>query len=210
MASFNGRPTACDARILPIKFNALGTPERPLADVVSESVELEMGWPLVGLRTPRWCLNYLTVEGLGFEAHHETSRFRKLCKLDGAAWGVEEHFQMSMILRQLIQVDQIDGCNSMGDELMFRRVQTIEYAHSEKARELESKKGWWETVVGGATHLRELGPAGTLMIAPALLDHVKIQVEKGVQLQKNEEGLRGRRGRRGMTGPAPLSDPNSG
>ena len=93
---------------------------------------------------------------------------------------------MSMILRQLIQVDQIDGCNSMGVELMFRRVQTIENAHSEKARELESK------TVGGKLSLEKqytfaslVRQAGTLMIAPALLNHVKIEVEKDVQLQKN-------------------------
>jgi hypothetical protein len=124
------------------------------------------------------------VEGLGFEAHHE--RFRQLCKLDGGAWGVQEHFQLSLIIRQLVQVDFINGCNSLGIELMFRRLQTIEYAHSEKARELEARN------VGGKLSLEEqytfgslVRQAGTLMIAPSLLEHVKAEVQKDVELQKN-------------------------
>lgn len=124
------------------------------------------------------------IEGLGFEAHHE--RFRQLCKLDVTNWGVMEHFQLSMILRQLLQVDMINGCNTLGVELMFRRLQTIEYAHSEKAREAESK------AMGGKLSLEEqftfgsmVRQAATLMIAPSLLDHVKQEVERDVQLQKN-------------------------
>ena len=91
-----------------------------------------------------------------------------------------------MMLRQLIQVDQLDPFNSIGIELMFRRAQTIEYPHSEKARELESRN------VGGKLSLEEqysfgslVRQAGTLMIAPELLDHVKAEAEKDVQLAKN-------------------------
>lgn len=76
--------------------------------------------------------------------------------------------------------------NSLGVELMFRRVQTIEYAHSEKARENEARSP------GGKLALEEqymfgslVRQAGTLMICPQLLQHVKEEVEKDVQLQKN-------------------------
>ena len=72
-----------------------------------------------------------------------------------------------------------------GFELMFRRVQTIEYAHSERARELEAKS------VGSKLSLEEqhtfgslVRQAGTLMIAPSLLDHVKQEVEKMPNCQK--------------------------
>ena len=151
-------------------------------------------------------MHYLTVEGLGFEAHHE--RFRQVCKLDAAGWGVQEHFQLSMVLRQLIQVDLLNACNCLGIELMFRRVQTIEYAHSEKARELESK------TVGGKLSLEEqytfgslVRQAGTLMICPKLLDHVKAEVQKDVELQKNmrkareERELARRKGKKGDENP---------
>lgn len=184
VADFNNRPSACDRRILEVRFNALGSPERPLSEVVAASKEYDMKWKMVGPRTTLWCLSYLSVEGLGFEAHHE--RFRQLCKIDAGAWGVQEHFQISMFLRQLVQVDQLDACNSYGIELMFRRVQTIEYAHSERARENESRS------VGGKLSLEEqytfgslVRQAGTLMICPTLLEHVKSEVEKDVQLSKN-------------------------
>ncbi|CAE7559495.1 unnamed protein product, partial [Symbiodinium sp. CCMP2456] len=160
-------PASCDGRILPRVFNALGQPERPLAEVVAASTEVEMGWKLTGPRTTLWCLNYLAVEGLGFEAHHE--RLRQLCRVDSNAWGIQEHFQMSMVLRQLVLVDQVDACNCYGVELLFRRLQTIEYSHSERARELEGK------TVGGKLSLEEQYTFGSLVR----------QVEKDVQLAKN-------------------------
>ncbi len=182
--AFNGRPSVCDPRIVKVRKNAIGTPERPLSEIVAETREYRVSWTITGPRTSRWCLNYLCIEGLGFEGHHE--RVRQLCKLDVTTWGVMEHFQLSMMLRQFIQVDMINGFNNLGIELMFRRLQTIEYAHSEKAREAESK------AIGGKLSLEEqmtfgslVRQHGTLMIAPALLDHVKIEVEKEVMLQKN-------------------------
>lgn len=82
------------------------------------------------------------------------------------------------------QVDGINGASSLGIEILFRRLQTIEYAHSEKAR--ESK------VVGGKLALEEqfvfgsvVRHAGTLMISPSLLSHVKEETEREVQLAKN-------------------------
>ena len=64
-------------------------------------------------------------------------------------------------------------------------MQTIEYAHSERARELEAKS------VGSKLSLEEqhtfgsfVRQAGTLMIAPSLLDHVKQEVEKMPNCQK--------------------------
>ena len=149
-----------------------------------------MLWKIQGPRTAQWCLNYLAIEGLGLEGHHE--RFRQLCKLDSAAWGVQEHFQLSMMLRQLLQVDCFNGCNSLGIELMFRRLQTIEYAHSEKAREAESR------VAGGRLALEEqyvfgsvVRHAGTLMIAPSFLSQ---DTEKEVLLAQKTSGRQRRKG----------------
>lgn len=137
MEELNAKPVKMDSRLNKIRMNALGSPERPLAEVASETVEYKVDWKIAGPRTARWCLNYLVIEGLGFEAHHE--RVRQLCKLDVTTWGVMEHFQLSMILRQLIQVDMVNGFNCLGIEVVFRRLQTIESAHSEKAREADSR-----------------------------------------------------------------------
>ena len=43
------------------------------------------------------------------------------------------------MLRQLRQTDSINGCNSLSAELMFRRLQTVEYSRAERARDAESK-----------------------------------------------------------------------
>ena len=184
MEEFNNRGAFCDGRILARKMNTLGCPEVPLSEVVAASKEYDLGWKISGPRTASWCLNYLCVEGLGLEGHHE--RFRQVCKLDSGSWGVQEHFQHSMVLRHLLQVDGVNGASSMGVEVLFRRLQTIEYAHAERAREAESK------LAGGKLALEEqfvfgsvVRHAGTLMIAPALLTHVKDETEREVQLAKN-------------------------
>lgn len=181
---FNNRPAMCDGRILARKKNALGLPEMTLNDVSAQSKQYELGWKIVGPKTSKWCLAYLAVEGLGLEGHHE--RFRQLCKLETSSWGVMEHFQISMFVKHLLQTDMINACNSQGIELMFRRLQTIEYAHSEKAREAESK------ATGGKLSLEEqasfgsvVRQSGTLMISPDLLSHVKEEVERDAALQKN-------------------------
>lgn len=116
---------------------------------------------------------------------------RTLCRLEANSWGVQEHFQLSMTLRHALQIDQVDGFNLSFVEVMFRRLQTIEYAHSERAREAESR------AVGGRLSIEEQQTFGglvrhaqTLMICPALLELVKSEVEKEVGLQKNMRKIR--------------------
>ncbi len=131
ISDFMGQPAASDHRILPIKYSPVGVPERSLAEVASACCESAVKWELPGPRTSKWCVTYLSIEGLGFEAHHE--RMRTLCRLEANSWGVQEHFQLSMTLRHALQIDQVDGFNLSFVEVMFRRLQTIEYAHSERA-----------------------------------------------------------------------------
>ena len=189
LEEFLGIPAASDPRILPVKLSPTGFPERSLAEVASSCQEHPVKWELPGPRTSKWCVTYLAVEALGFEAHHE--RMRTLCRLEANSWGIQEHFQLSMTLRHALQVDQLDAFNLAFVEVMFRRLQTIEYAHSERAREAESRS------VGGRLSLEEqqtfgglVRHAGTLMICPQLLDHVKSEVEKEVGLQKNMRKIR--------------------
>lgn len=186
---FLGTPALSDHRILAVKLNPVGTPERSLGDIAAACKEVPVKWSLPGPRTSKWCVTYLSIEALGFEAHHE--RMRTLCRLEPNSWGVQEHFQLSMTLRHALQIDQLDAFNLAFVEVMFRRLQTIEYAHSERAREAESKS------VGGRLSLEEQQTFGglvrhsaTLMICPQLLDHVKLEIEKEVGLQKNMRKMR--------------------
>ena len=182
--NFLQRPARCDPRVLPVELNPIGHPERTLKEVASMGAESKVRWELAGPRTSKWCVNYLAIENLGFEGHHE--RLRQVTKADASSWGIQEHFQVSMALRQALLVDQLDPYNLLSIEIQFRRLQTIEYSYSEKAKDLEAK------AVGGRLSLEEQTTFGgitrqysTLMICPQLLDHVKIETEKEANLAKN-------------------------
>ena len=111
---------------------------------------------------------------------------RQLCKVDATAWGIQEHWQLSNVVRHALQVDQLNGYNLLCLEVIFRRLQTIEFAYAEKAKEAESR------AVGGRLSLEEQQTFGgmtrlasTLMVCPQLLDHVKEEVERDASLAKN-------------------------
>ncbi len=184
LAGFLARNGRGDLRVLDYEMNALGQPERSLKEVARCCKEVSVKWTLPGPRTSQWCINYLAVENLGFEGHHE--RLRQSCKVDTTAWGIQEHFQVSMALRQALLVDQLDGSNLLSIEVQFRRLQTIEFSYAEKAKDSESRG------LGGRLSLEEQVSFGgvtrqfaTLMICPALLDHVKAETEKEAVLAKS-------------------------
>lgn len=184
------KPALNDSRVLPIEFNSLGQPERTLKEVAALCKEVPTRWVLSGPRTSRWCVNYLAIENLGFEGHHE--RLRQVTKADASSWGIQEHFQLSMSLRQALLVDQVDAYNLLSVEIQFRRLQTIEFSYSEKAKELEAK------AVGGRLSLEEQTCFGgvtrqysTLLICPELLDYVKAETEKDPKTY----GKRGKKGK---------------
>jgi len=153
-----------------------------VADVVRE--DFTNDWDLPGPRSTLWCLEFVNQEGLGLDGHHE--RFRSTCKLESSSWGVSEHHCVTQALKLGLLNDQIDGSNLMMVESLFRRLQTIEFAHSERAREQEAK-GY-----GGKLSLEEQmafagssRAGGSLMICPLLLDYVRGEVEREASLAKN-------------------------
>ena len=87
----------------------------------------------------------------------------------------------------MIQVDQYNGYKSLSCEVVFRRLQTIEFAYAEKARESEAK------AVGGRLSLEEqqdfrwCDAAGRKpsWSALSLLDHVRAEVERDATLAKH-------------------------
>lgn len=184
VANFKKKPASWDHRTTGVDLDTLGKAEASLKDVAHKCTEHPMNWTLTGPRTARWCVSYLIVENLGLEGHHE--RFRQLCKLDSSSWGIQEHYQLSMTIRYAIQTDQLNPYNNLFCEVIFRRLQTIEFAYMERAREQESK------AVGGKLSLEEQSTFGgitraaaTLMVCPDLLEHVKAEVERDANLAKN-------------------------
>ena len=109
-----------------------------------------------------------------------------MCRLDGQAWGVQEHFQCTQFLKLLLLVDQLDGSNLEGVEAIFRRMQTIEYSHSQKLRETESKGGPSKlSLEEQAAFAGAMRAHTSLMICPDMLEHVRKEVEREASLAKN-------------------------
>lgn len=181
---FKLKPGGWDYRTTSIEKDAMGKNENNMKEVSRKSEEVKLEWNLPGPRTSKWCMSYLIIENLGFEGHHE--RFRQLCKLDSGSWGIQEHYQLTMTVKCAVQSDQLNPYNNLFCEVIFRRLQTIEYAYMERAREQEAK------LVGGKLSLEEQSTFGgitraasTLMVCPELLEHVKGEVERDAQLAKN-------------------------
>ena len=189
--AFLDRAVSNESRVLPIRRDAGGRRTRTLASAAAACSETPMpdwalrpGLRLPGPRTARWCLDYLLREGVGIEGHHE--RVKAVCRLDAGAWGVAEHRHLCQQLRAAVEVDQVDICNLLSVELAFRRLQTIEFSYSEKAREVDAKS------VSGRLSLEEQAAFGgvsrthgALMVCPALTEHVRQEVEKEAKLAKN-------------------------
>lgn len=204
---YRRKPGTWDDRIVGVELDALGKAECSLKDVAEKCIEVDRQWTLGGPRTARWCVSYLIVENLGLEGHHE--RVRQLCRLDSSSWGMQEHYQLTMTLKYAIQNDQVNPYNNLFCEVIFRRLQTIEFAYMEKAREQEAK------AVGGRLSIEEQSTFGgitraasTLMICPDLLTHVKTEVEKDASLAKNlrkarEERELARKSKKGQKEDAP-------
>ena len=184
-SSFYDRAVDADARVLGIRRNKQGKREITWREMRERVREEDFGedWALPGPRTSLWCIEFVDQEGLGIEGHHE--RFKSACRLQVADWGVQEHFQLCVQLKHSLLVDQLDGTNLVSVETKFRRLQTIEFAHGDRAREAES------LAVGGKMSLEEQtvfsGSTRThtsVMVCPKLLDHVRVEVERDAKLAK--------------------------
>ena len=110
------------------------------------------------------------------------------------SWGVQEHDNLSKIIDRLGRYDGLDLANIAGAELIFRRLQLIEYFYSEKGpgggkgsgkgekKDKKSDDGNYkaEAAVFAGSH-REFGDT---MVAPELLDYVSKEIEKDASVMK--------------------------
>ena len=156
LTAYMDEPARWDVRTLPVIVNAVGKPERSLQSVASSMKEEPVKWELPGsVRSAVWCIMFLVSEVVGFEAHHE--RLRQLVGVDASAWGIAEHLPLMLMLRAAILVDQVDPANNMFIEVLFRRVQTIEYSWSERIHDREARAN-----TGGRMSLEEQSLFGGL------------------------------------------------
>ena len=101
------------------------------------------------------------------------------------AWGIEEHYNGLSYVKAMMEVDGLDAKNLVSAELILRRLQTIEYSHSDRLREKSGKGGGRLTLeeqaaFGGTARLES-----KLMIDPKLLDHARVDIEREALLAKN-------------------------
>ena len=174
-----------EARVLPLRRSAAGTRVRTWA-TMSDDVREEpfADWPVGGPRSASWCVDFLMKEGRTLQQHHE--RFRQLAKAEATGWGIAEHAELCSVMEHLALFDQVDVTNLAGCEMMFRRLQTIEFSYLEKVRSQEGQiAGGRLTPEEQAMFLGMTKASSSLMLCPALLDHVRAEAEKQGSLAKN-------------------------
>ena len=193
---FFDRAVAHDARVLPVR--KLGSKRhRTWTSISSDSQEEPFDdWPLPGgakARSTSWCLDYLVKSEENIERHHE--RFRSLIKGDSSTWGVQEHYNTCQSIKMLGEYDQGDLTNLASAELLFRRLQTIEFSYLEVIREQEQKLagssgGSKLSVEEQALFSGQARSSSSLMISPTLLEHARSETEKEASLLKNLQKVR--------------------
>ena len=181
LEKFLERAIAMEARVLPVRVDASGERDRTLHSVVQDARQ-EVVDGLSAPRTALWCLKHLDSEGRSIEAHFE--HFKSLCSIQPNQWGMEEYGQLILVLKAMLNIDQLDVSNLQSAELLLRRLQLIEYSYSDKLQKKDSGGGHLtpeeQAAFGAAAR-----PEAKLMICRALVEAAKLEVEKEAGLAKS-------------------------
>ena len=175
-----------DTRILRVKEQH-GKRAREWRDLVHDADESEFAdWPLTGPRTTTWCLAFLMKQPGGAADHHHI--WRRTAGLAALDFGVAEHEQLMEMVKHAGAYDQLNLANSAAFEVVFRRLQTIEYTHLERLR--DKPKGGGKGIAGLLSSEELEAFAGTTkgsgaMVSPALLEYVQKDVQKKSDLMKS-------------------------
>ena len=190
---YAGREASADARLLGLTFQEGKRDERQWREVAKDSNQESFeDWNVPGPRTSSWCLKFINRRNGGPNDHHRF--WMQTHGLDASGWGVQEHEHLSKIVDRLGRFDGLDLANLAGVELIFRRLQLIEYFYSEKGpgggkgggkgdkKDKKQDEGNYkaEAAVFAGTH-REFGD---VMVAPELLDYVSKEIEKDASVMK--------------------------
>ena len=173
-----------DARTLPIRFDADGSQYREYRDAVSRCTPSDIPRFVVqGPRTAAWVMRFIGENGGTPLGRH--TKFKADARLGSSDAGCSAHEHSCKLLQTALAVDQLDGSNLVSVESKFRRLQTIEYAHGDAARDADAR------AVGGKMSLEEqsvfLGATRAhsgVMVCPELLSYVREEVERDAKLAK--------------------------
>ena len=189
---YKGAEAVGDARLLGVSFQGIQRAERQWRDVSKDVKEEKMeDWAIPGPRTSEWCVRFLNRRNGGPMDHHRWWIQNHSLKPD--SWGVAEHDNLSKALDKLGRFDGLDLANLAGVELMFRRLQLIEYVCSEKGPGggKGSSKGDKKTDAMSLVQQHEATifagahkEFGDVMVAPLLLEYVAKEVESEAAVLK--------------------------
>jgi len=176
-----------DAQTLAIRSGALGR-QRDFCSLAEDCVEEAFDdFPLTGPRTTAWCIQFLRRRRCPMDHH---MMFRTITKLPTDAWGMSEHEHLCQLVELAGVYDQLDLTNCAFAEAAFRRIQTIEWVHHDRVRDHEAIAGDRITVEEMAAFSGASKASDVLMVAPALLSHVKRVVETDVTIMKSARKAR--------------------
>lgn len=194
LEKYPGREASADARLLGLEFQGLSREQRIWRDVAKDcQQEALQDWNVPGPRTSQWCVQYLNRKSGGPPDHHKW--WVSTNGLQADSWGVAEHENLMKVVDRLGRYDGLDLANLAGVELLFRRLQLIEYFWPEKGpgggkghgkgKEQKDKKSEdlsyrAEAAVFTGTH-REYG---NVMISPDLLEYVSKEIETDASIMK--------------------------
>ena len=177
-----------DLRVLPVRFNQQGARRRPYSEAVDIQVidEPEGGIMLHGPRTCDWVLRSYRDAGLTPITHH--SNWVRSARIPDGDRSVHEHEVLTHVLESMVTVDQLNAPALQSAELVVRRIQVIEDAHSASPSNPDYSAA--DEFMGWATHRQ--GAA----VAPDLQRHVatgmrdRAAILKGARKAKEEQKLR--------------------
>ncbi|CAK0911498.1 unnamed protein product [Prorocentrum cordatum] len=172
-----------DARTLAVKNGPRGR-GREWREVVDACEEEPFGdFPVAGPRSAWWCLDFLRRRHTPTDHH---LMFKTTARLQSEQWGVQEHEQLMKYIELAGTYDQLDLSNCAFAEAIFRRAQTIEWSYHDRLREADSASSKDKMSPEEFSAFSGFSKAGDLlMVAPALLEFVKGQVEKDAAIMKN-------------------------
>mmetsp|Transcript_112135 Transcript_112135/g.323943 ORF Transcript_112135/g.323943 Transcript_112135/m.323943 type:complete len:376 (+) Transcript_112135:146-1273(+) len=150
-------------------------------------------WRVPGPRTTSWCMQFLGKKN-GPMSHHEW--WRTVAKLAPSDYGVAEHEMIMRALQDGLEYDQLDLVNLVLCEHLVRRAQLIEYYHRERTRQEMSLGSGGSASKGLIEHEEQdafmgtAGLTGSLMICPALVEHVSREMERQSSIDKQARKAR--------------------
>ena len=174
-----------DSRILRIKTRH-GSRARDWKDLTEDSVPKNFSvWPIPGPRSTPYCLKYLNVQQGG--AADRAILFQNLAKLNASDWGMAEYSTLLEVVKIAGTYDQVNVANLASFEVIFRRLQTLEYCYSDRAEELSNNQ---HQRFGPRLTMEEqsafmgLTRSQVCMVDPQLLSYIREHVKERADLSK--------------------------